>query len=216
MPSTLVHLAIAGLVAGTLLHRDFDLRSLGLVLAATAIPDLDALLAPVMTGAHRAALHTLLLPLVMGVIFVFDIRRRNSVIRRRYGRRGVKIGLVAVFAMVFAGILPDLTHTGVNLFYPLHDRFYTIDGKLLISNQRGLVQTLIEFAPDNGGKTVGGTTKTAHHASVVNPTDGPEPKNVERKLWIAGTGLKLLLILTSTIVISIRLLENKYRQLGRS
>lgn len=211
MPSTLVHLAIAGLIAGVLLHHHFDYRAIAVVFGLTALPDLDVVLSPFITGAHRAALHTLLLPMVLCFLFVVDLQRSNSSIRGRYGQRGVKVGAVALFALVFAGILPDLTHTGVNLFYPLHDRFYTVDGKLLLSNHHGLVQTLIEFGGGSSSQTAGGTTQTAHHASVVNPTDGPEPKNVERKLWIAGSGFKLLIIITSTVVLSARLLEHKYR-----
>lgn len=50
MPSTLVHLALAGLIAGALLRREFDSRSLALVLVVTATPDLDSLVGLVIEG----------------------------------------------------------------------------------------------------------------------------------------------------------------------
>lgn len=211
MPSTLVHLALAGLIAGTLLHREFDGRSLGAVLLVTAAPDLDSLVGLVIEGAHRAAFHSLLVPVVLAAAFAFDLRRDESLIRRRYGARGVRVGAVALVSLVFAAILPDLTHTGVNLLYPIHDRFYALDGHLLVSSRRGLVQTFVEFgAPDAGG-TAGGTTDTTHHPSAVDPTPGEEPESVERKLWLAGSGLKLLLVVTSATVVSVRLAERRLR-----
>lgn len=212
MPSTLVHVALAGLVAGTLLHREFDLRSLSVVLALTAFPDLDAVVGLAVEGAHRAAFHTLLFPAALCAAFALDLRREDSLVRRRFGARGVRVGWVALAALVLAGILPDVTHTGVNLLYPLHDRFYTVDGKLLLSSQRGLVQTLVELDAPGSGDTVGGTTNTTHHPTAVDPTEGAEPETVERKLWIAGSGLNLLLVVVSATVVTARLVEQRARR----
>lgn len=210
MPSMLVHAALAGLIAGTLLHREFDLRTLAVVVGVTVLPDLDAFVGLVVEGTHRAALHTLLFPAVLCVAFVLDLRRDESFVRRRYGSRGVRVGGVALVSLLFAGILPDVTHTGANLLYPLHDRFYTLDGELLLSSQRGVVQTFVELDPATGGDAAaGGTTNDTHHPSVVDPEKGDEPEEVERKLWIVGSGLKALLVAISSVVVSLRLAERR-------
>ncbi|UIO99390.1 metal-dependent hydrolase [Halobaculum sp. CBA1158] len=215
MPSTLVHFAVAGLIAGTLLHDEFDVRSLGAVLAVTAIPDLDAFLSPVFEGAHRAALHTLLVPVALAALFVYDLRRDRSLVRRRFGDRGVAVGWVSLVALVFAGILPDVAHTGANLLYPLHDRFYTLEGHLLISDQRGVVQTFVDLSPEppgGGSSEPAETTNNTHHPSAVDPAPDDEPEDVERKLWIVGSGERLLLMATSACVVSARLVEGRLRR----
>lgn len=208
MVSTVVHLALAGLVATALLPREFDARSLAVVLALTAVPDLDAFLALAWPGVHRAALHTLLLPAVVGAVVLFDSRREGSWLRNRYGRRGVRVATVAVVALVVAGIVPDLTHTGVNLLYPLHDQFYTVDGKLLYSSQRGFVQTLVDLTPEPTGGT-GGTTENTSHPSPVDPSEDTETTKPERKYWIAGTGFRLHLVLASVGIVAVRLADGR-------
>lgn len=204
MVSTLVHLSVAGLLAAALLPREFDGRALAVVLLVTAVPDLDAFLALAFPGTHRAALHTLLLPVALAVPVLWDSRRPGSWLRRRYGDRGVRVAGVALLSLLVAGIVPDLTHTGVNLLYPLHDQFYTVDGKLLWSSERGLVQTLIEIGAENGGS--GGTTANTSHPSPADPAEeSPDP---ERKYWLAGSGLRLHLVLTSVGVVALRLRES--------
>jgi len=212
MPSTLVHFAIAGLIAGTLLHDEFDVRALGAVLAVTAIPDLDAFLSPVIDGAHRAALHTLLVPVAFAALLVYDLRRERSIVRRRFGEKGVAVGWVSLLALVFAGILPDVAHTGANLLYPIHDQFYTLKGHLLISDQRGVVQTFVDLSPEPPESSEAATTNNTHHPSAVDPSDGDEPADVERKLWIVGTGERALLVATSAVVVSARLVEGRLRR----
>jgi len=72
MPSTVVHVALAALLAAALLGAAYDLRSLAVVLAVTAAPDLDAFGAFLFAGAHRALLHTFLIPLVVATAVLVD------------------------------------------------------------------------------------------------------------------------------------------------
>ncbi|MFB6301148.1 MAG: metal-dependent hydrolase [Halobacteriales archaeon] len=206
MPSTVVHLALAGLIAAALLATEFDGRALVIVLAIVAIPDLDTLIGLVVPGTHRAALHTLLVPVVIAVLVFYDTRMRDeSWLRRRWAseRAGV-IVWTAIAAYVLAGIAPDLFFNGVNLFYPLHDRFYTINGDVLLSNERGLVQTLWQPA-----ESVGGTTANTHYYTGVDTDRGADPENVERIFPIARGGLQVLLILLSMTVVTIRLWQHR-------
>ncbi|MEF8856744.1 MAG: metal-dependent hydrolase, partial [Haloplanus sp.] len=126
MPSTVVHLAIGAVVAAALLGDEFDGRAVAVVLAATALPDVDTFVGLVLQGAHRALLHTLVLPAVAGAILAYDTRLRAiSGLHARWGARGVRIAWVALAALLLGGILPDLMTNGVNAFYPLYDRFLT-------------------------------------------------------------------------------------------
>ncbi|KPN30541.1 hypothetical protein SY89_01276 [Halolamina pelagica] len=87
MPSTLVHVAVGGLVGAALLGDRFTPKAIAVVLVAAAIPDLDSFLAPVIGGAHRSALHTLLLPVLLGTVLYVDSRVLDrSRIRERWGR----------------------------------------------------------------------------------------------------------------------------------
>lgn len=201
MPSELVHLAVAGLVAASLLGPAFDRRAVAVVLAAAALPDVDTFVGLVVPGAHRAMLHTLVLPAVAGVVLVQQTRRPDSWVRRRYGGRGVRVAWVALASLLFAGIAPDLFTNGVNAFYPLHDTFYQVNGKLLLSNERGVVQTFVEL-----GKTPERTTQNTHYWTGVDPTRGEEPKNVERIFPVVESGVQLLLVVLSASVLSVRLL----------
>lgn len=199
MPSTLVHLAIGALLAAALLESDFDARSLGIVLLAVFIPDVDTVLGIWLLGWHRAALHTVLLPALVGGLIVYDLRRPDSWLRER-GPRAVRIAWVSVFSLLVAGIGPDLFFNGVNLFWPLHDQFYSLNGKVELSTRHGIVQTLWEQRT-----SLRGTTETTHYRTGVDVQRGPDPENVERTFLVAGSGLKVLLLLTSILVTGIRL-----------
>ncbi|UIO99745.1 metal-dependent hydrolase [Halobaculum sp. CBA1158] len=209
MPSLLVHLALAALFAGILLDRAFDARSLAVVLAAVSLPDLDAVVALAVPGTHRAALHTLLFPLALAALLLFDCRRERSTLRARYGDRGVRIASVSVLAIALAGILPDLAHTGVNLLYPIHDRFYTVDGTVLITTHRGLVGdpgiAAAGWIPPIDVLQPDGTTNTTHHPSPLDPTMGADPLSAERKIWVVGDGIRLVLVVSTALVVAIRL-----------
>jgi hypothetical protein len=199
MPSTLVHLALGSLIAAALLEDAFGPRALGVVLLVTAVPDLDAFVGIAFPGTHRAALHTLLIPVLLGVAIAYDCRREESWLRAR-GPGAIRVAWVAVIAYVIAGIGPDLFFNGVNVLYPLHDRFYAVNGEVLYSDQRGFVQTLWE-----GQESTGGTTDDTHYATGVDPTRGNDPENVERVFPIARSGLQVLLICAGTAITGARL-----------
>jgi ribosomal protein S18 acetylase RimI-like enzyme len=149
MPSLVVHVAVAGLVGGALLGREFDRRSVLLVLLVPVIPDLDAFAGLFVVGAHRALLHTLLIPLGAAALVWFDTTvREASWLRGRYGARGVHLAWVGVVVYAFAGIGLDLfTDGGANPFYPLHDQFYEVSGRLQYSTTVGWEQTFVELHP---------------------------------------------------------------------
>lgn len=194
MPSTLVHIAIGALIAAALLEEAFDARTLGVVLAASALPDLDTFLDLSFPGTHRAALHTIVLVVLAGILLAYDLEREESWLRAR-GRSAPRVAWVSVLAFALAGIGPDLFTNGVNLFYPLHDQFYALQGNVFLSNQRGFVQTLWELE-----ESARGTTETRHYSTGVNPNRGTEPADVERIFPIAQSGLQVLLLLSATIV----------------
>ena len=202
MPSTLVHLAVAALVATALLGPAFGPRSLLLALVAAAVPDLDAFAGPVLPGAHRALGHTFLLPGLLAAAVLVGARR-DGWLRARVGARGVRVAWVAVAALFVGGVLPDLFTNGVNVLYPLHDAFYAVDGELLLSNQRGVVQTFVEPSARVG------TTETVHYSTGVDPTPGAEAEDVERRFYLVQSGLELMLVLAGLGVAAARLVETR-------
>ena len=223
MPSTVVHVALAGLIGAALLADHFDGKAIAAVMAATAFIDLDVFVGLVVPGTHRAAFHTLLLPLALGALLAIDLRARDrSLVRERWGPRGVRIGWVSLFAMAFAGIGLDLFFNGVNLFYPLYDRFFDFSGQLVYSNQRGFVQTLVEVdlrvdvltegaAETEPDRTVS-TTENTHYRTGVDPARGEAPENVERIFPIAATGERALLALTGYTVVGLRLWTERHEE----
>ncbi|MFC5971841.1 metal-dependent hydrolase [Halomarina salina] len=214
MPSLVVHVALAGLVGAALLGREFDRRSILLILLVPVIPDLDAFAGFVVPGGHRALLHTLFVPLGAALVLYYDTRRRESSwLRGRYGSRGVHVAWVAVVVYAFAGTGLDMfTGGGANPFYPLHDQFYAISGRLQYSSTEGWEQTFVELHLDpapadgsSGGRVVEagqrGSTKDVHINTGIDPTRGREPENVERIFPVAQSGWQLLLELTATVVL---------------
>jgi len=200
MPSTLVHIAVAGLLGTALLGAAFDRRAILTVMAVAAVPDLDTLLGLWLPGAHRAYLHTLVFPAVLGVMFWWDVAvRSESTLRRRYGETGVRVAWVSLGAMVVAHSLYDGVVNGVNLFWPLQDRFYDLSGHLLYSTQRGLLQTFVETDMFHG------TTANTHYYTGVDPNRGAEPENVERIFHLVQSGERLLLTLAGFGVVMVRL-----------
>ncbi|MFC7057872.1 metal-dependent hydrolase [Halovenus salina] len=179
MPSTIVHMAFAGLVATGLLGGYFDKRSLLVVLVAVALIDFDSFI-PLVTGfGHRAILHNLLVPLLgTGAVAVDVFLRDESYILDRWGAWGLRVAWVTLFCYAVTGVLLDMTDGVVNLLWPLHDQFYTLDGKIELSDQRGLVQTFIEFGGDGGPRlprqSAAPTTSTSPQAST--PVSRPSPR----------------------------------------
>jgi hypothetical protein len=209
VPSTVVHCALAGLLAAGLLGDAFDARAVAIVLAATIVPDLDAFAGFVIPGGHRSMLHTLLLPLGAAALLYVDTHLRDrSFVRGRWRARGVRVAWVSIAAVAFAAIGLDLVAGGVNLLYPIHDQFYTLSGELLFSNNRGLVQTFVELG---GGEAEAarGSSEQYRIGSGVDPTRGAESENVERIFPVAQAGWQLLLIVTSTFVLGARLWERR-------
>lgn len=203
MPSTVVHLAIGALVAAALLGEEFDGRSLLVVLAVVAFPDLDTFIGMVIPGTHRAILHTLLVPAAAAAVVAYDTRIRERSWLRRYGDRWVAVAWVSLAAYVLAAIGPDLFFNGVNLFYPVTDQFVKFNGELYLSSQRGLVQTMWSFG--DGGSSVVGTTEDVHYRTGVDVSRGPDPEDADRTFPIAMNGLQALLILTAVVVTTARL-----------
>jgi uncharacterized membrane protein YgcG len=197
MPSTVVHVALAGLVGTALLAEYFDGKAVAVVMAVTALVDFDVFLGFWIEGAHRAAFHTLLVPLFAGALLWWDLRHREeSRLRSRWGPRGVRVAWVSVVAVAFAGIGLDAFFNGANLLYPVHDRFYTFSGKVFYSTTEGFVQTLVtvdlqalvdSLVPDpaasggpdagSGASSGGGGGSSGGGASASNSKPAPTTDN---------------------------------------
>jgi hypothetical protein len=223
MPSTVVHAALAGLIAAALLRDYFDWRALLVVVGAVVFIDLDVFVGWWFVGTHRAAFHTLLFPGLLAGALLWDTRFRDrSTIRERFDSYGVTVGWVAVAAIVFAGIGPDLFFNGVNVLYPVHDQFYKLNGEVLLSDQRGFVQTFVDLSPpETGGESdageiaVGSTEEIndTYHTGVdpepSNPGGETEQKDVERVFPLVQSGQQALVVLTSLFVVATRLVESR-------
>lgn len=205
MPSTLVHVAFGGFVAAGLLGSYFDRRSVLIVLAAAALPDVDSFLSIVLTGTHRALLHNLVLPGLVAGILVIHEHRPFATLRNRLDTRRTRIAWVALAAFVFGGVAPDLVTNGVNPLYPLVDRYVTLDGHVLLSSTRGFVQTFVELHPESN--TVGGTTADTFYYTGVDAARGSDPKQVERIFPVVNSGMQALVVLLSGFVLAGRFRE---------
>jgi hypothetical protein len=209
MPSTLVHLAFAGLIASALLGTAFDKRSLLVVLGVTAFIDLDAFMALISTTGHRASLHNLMIPLAGGIVLWVDVSvREESLLLDRWGQWGLRVAWVTLLCYAVAGVLLDLTDGVVNLFWPLHDQFYVLEGKLELSDQRGIVQTFIETSDGDGGSIPApesvGTTEDVELSTGVNPGETEDSTDPERVFPIIGATWELVVFLTGTAVTATR------------
>lgn len=209
MVSTVVHVSFGALVAAALLY-EFDAKSLAVVCAFAAFPDVDTFLGVWFPGGHRALLHTALLPVALGALVYWDARREVSWLRGRFGRTAPHVAGVGVLALALGGIAPDLMTNGVNLFYPVHDRFYTVSGSLELSSTEGIVQTFVDFGDEpGGGGTVGGTTENTHYYTGVDLERGPDPADAERVFPIVSSGMQLVVVLTAVVSVAGRLREAK-------
>jgi hypothetical protein len=209
MPSTIVHVAIAGLLACALLGAAFGGRSLAVVLGATILIDFDVFLGWFVLGAHRAAFHTLLLPLIAGVLLYYDARVRDrSWLRERWGESASRVAGVTLVTVVVAGIGPDLVTNGANLLYPLHDQFYAFDGRLRFSTERGFLQTFVE------ADAARGSTATQQYFTGVDPNPKQTgtsnvTETTERVFLIVDSGLQLLLVVAGAVTTGWRLWETR-------
>ena len=224
VPSTLVHISLALLLAAGLLGSEFDGRAAAVVTAATALPDTDVAIEPVLSGAHRSVGHTFVLPAVLFAALAIDARRGpDSLLRRRYGNRGVILAFTAIVCLLGAGIVPDLVVGGVNAFYPIHDTFYTVDGRLFYSTDRGWVQTFVDLSPDDPEPQR--TTSNFDFRTVLDaePTLGVEEsgdggggggdagqQRVERLFPVAMTGFRAWLLPLAALVTGMRLWRSQW------
>jgi hypothetical protein len=207
MPSTVVHLAFGGLLAAALLGTAFDRRALAVVLAVTAVPDLDSFVSLVSTAGHRTVLHTMLVPIGLAFLLGYDLLVRDaSWLRSRFGARGVRVAWVSILSLGVAGIGLDLFTGGINPLYPLHDQFYLLDGKVELSSKRGIVQTFVELNPERGTPEPQGLGSSAevHVGTGVDPNQGEEPANVDRVFPIVRAGWQALLLIVGTVVTALR------------
>ncbi|ELY66542.1 metal-dependent hydrolase [Natrinema versiforme] len=212
MPSTVVHVAFAGLLGVALLGDEFDTRAILVVMGCAALLDLDTLIGIVVLGTHRAALHNVWIVLVPAAVLLWDgtVRDRSSV-EERWGTYGRRVAWTGVAAVLFAHILFDAFFNGVNLFWPLHDRFYDLSGSLLVTDQRGLVQTFVEL--DAGAlaeSTARGTTENTHYRTGFDPTRGEPATAVERIFPIAATGERFVLTLAGFTAVVVRIAEERW------
>lgn len=213
MPSTVVHVALAGLLAAALLGPAFDRRALVVVGGVTAAADLDVLIGLIVLGGHRAAFHTLLLPLTAAMLLYYDTSAREcSWVRQRYDARGVRIAWVTVFAYVVAAIGLDLfTYLGVNVFYPLYDQFFTFTGQAGYAVGEGWVQTFVELKVDLRAGQIAidagqrGSTTEVHVPTGFDRAAGPDPPDASRRFPIAFRGWQLLVVVVSTFVVFAKL-----------
>jgi hypothetical protein len=207
MVATTTHMAFAGLLAAALLGSAYDWRAVAVVLVVAALPDLDSFIALVSVAGHRTVLHTLVVPAVVGLgIWADTSLRSDSLLRRRWGHRGVRVAWVSVVVYAVAGIGLDLVSGGVNPLYPLHDQFYAIDGKVELSDQRGIVQTFVET--DGGGipePESRGTSQTFNYSTGVDPDPSGTETNPERIFPVVRSGWELLLVTVGSAVTWARL-----------
>lgn len=215
MPSTVVHVGLAGLLGAALLADRFDTKAILIVLAATAVLDLDTLIGMVWDGTHRAALHNVFVVLVPAALLGWDLSVRDrSMVRDRWGAGGVRLAWVTLCCLLVAHVALDAFYNGVNIFWPLHDQFYDLSGKLYLSNHDGVVQTFVEFAAEeDGSRTVSestsvGTTEDTHYETGFDP--GPEADaNPERIFPIAYTGELFVVALAGYLAVGVRVWEDR-------
>ncbi len=202
MPSTIVHMAFAGLLAAALLGPAFDRRSLAVVLAVVAFPDLDSFVALIATPGHRTVFHNVWIPVVAAAAIYADTRvRERSALRTRWGDRGVFVAWIAVVCYLAAHLGLDLADGVINVFWPVHDQFYALRGSIELSDQRGIVQTFVEFdglVPSLQGF---GTTGEVQITTGVDPGEGAS----ERLFPIVRSGWQLVVLVTGTLVVAARL-----------
>ncbi len=210
MPSTVVHVAFAGLVGIALLGDAFDTRAILLVMGCSALLDLDTLIGIVVPGTHRAALHNLWIVLLPAAALLWDARREESIVRRRWGAHGHRLAWTTLAALLFAHVLFDAFFNGANLFWPVHDRFYDLSGELLVTDQRGLVQTFVEFEGSGVAETTArGTTEDTHYRTGVDPTRDEPAAGVERIFPIAATGERFVLTIAGLTAVAVRIVEDR-------
>lgn len=214
MPSSVVHAALALLLAVGLLGRFYDHQALLVVLAIVLLPEVDTAIGWVMAGAHRTVLHTMMLSVVATPLLYWETTRDGSIIRGRWGERGVRIAWVGLFVHTFAHVALDWSHlAGINVFWPFTDRFYALDGEMYLSATEGFVQTFVEISrdPETGSSVIdagrGGTRAETHVSNPAQPSPDPEPGPIDRRFPIAVGGWQLYVVLTGAFALAAKRLQ---------
>ena len=215
MPSSVVHAALAVALAVGLLGRFYDRRALAVVLVVVVVPEADTALGLVIAGAHRTVLHTMVLSAVAAPLLYLETTRERSVIRGRWGARGVRIAWVGLLVHTFAHVALDWTHLeGINLLWPVLDRFFALEGEVYLSASEGFVQTFVDVGrdPETGRSVIdagqGGTRAETHVSNPAQPDPEPDPGPVDRRFPIAVRGWQLHLLLTGVFVVAARRLQS--------
>lgn len=210
MAPTLLNAALGALLAAALLGAAFDRRSVAVVVAAALLPNLDAVASLAIAGATNALGHNVWVPVALTGLLYWDTALRNrSVLRERYGWRGVRIGWVALAGFSLAGIAPDLfAEPGVSLLYPVENVYYVVDGLLLFSTQDGVVQTFVSTTADAPGVLPfesPGTTETHAVPTWVNPDGRPGlALGSERRLVLVDAGWQAVVVASAVASLAVR------------
>jgi inner membrane protein len=215
MPSSVVHAALGFMVAVGLLGRFYDRRALAFLFVIVLFPELDTVMGLLMDGAHRTVLHNMVFPAIAAVVLYWETTRERSMIRARWGARGVRIAWVGLFVHTLPHIALDWAHlSGVNFFWPLRDQFFNLDGELAFSTTEGFVQTFIEIAedPETGQSVIdagqGGTRAETHVSNPAQPSDEPEPGPVDRRFPVVVHGWQLYLVVAGAFTLVAKRLQS--------
>jgi len=209
MPSLVVHYAFVGLLAATVLGAAFDRRSLLVALVVVTVPDIDAFIGLFFAVGHRAATTNLVIPAVVAAALAIDLYGREaSAVRERFGAYGVRVAWFCVVVYAVGHVLMDAITGGANLFWPVHDQFYSISGRLELSSQRGIVQTFIEGdAGDVPTFSSMGDSGEVQMSTGVDPNpsgDGTSDEPVDRIFPIARSGWELYVLVVGTLATAAR------------
>jgi len=196
VPTTLVAVALGGVLSAALLGPAFDRRSVAVVCGAAAVPDLDALAGLLVPGLANALLHTLLLPALGGALLWYDCRAREaSWLRARYGPRGVRVAWVALLSLALAGIGLDLLNVeGTAALFPLSDARYSLAGALAYSTTEGIVQTYVTVNPDGG--------PLVSVATAAPPRPVYDPATGRVALALVESGWQLVVVLAGAVTLA--------------
>ncbi|MDZ7746200.1 MAG: hypothetical protein U5K28_06685 [Halobacteriales archaeon] len=201
MVTTLVAVATGLLLATTMLDN-LSLRAVALVGLAAALPDLDAVLAMLHPGLHNAALHNVWIPLLAGGLLV----SRRGVLRERLTVEHVRLAWALVLAYSIAVAFDLFNVESAAVLWPVHGRFFAVYGQLAYSTTDGLLFTF--FEPNIGGGELlpkAGQGTVASGYAVPSPFVGGDGQTMRAVL--VNAGWELLVALTATVVVAIRLTE---------
>jgi inner membrane protein len=210
MVSTVIHVSVALIIGCALLpSRNFSYKSLGIVGLSVALLDADAFLFFIADGLHRTVFHNIVFPTIILFLILTDTLYRENSFLSDYIRKDVLVPLsvVCYIAVLCAGIGLDYSDNGANLLWPLHDQFYSLSDKFVISSESGIVQTFInspsKIVAENPERTVG-TTSFTTPASQASESSNP----IEFGIVYSGWGL--IMIITSLITVAVRSLFERF------